>query len=88
MKLLSGSKALPHRLVFLVLVLMDALDYGHSMDTLQTVLSALAAQLETNGMWRQAATVQMMNPVETLVFIFLEAYLFSFERLKHSQIVL
>ena len=41
---------------------MDSLDYGHAVDAMQTVLSSLAAQLETNGMWEQAVAVHMMNP--------------------------
>ena len=48
-------------LVFVVLSLMDALDYGFARDTHQLILSSLAQQLETNGMWKEAAQVQMMN---------------------------
>ena len=49
------------RLVFVVLSLLDALDYSYARDTHQRILSSLAQQLETNGMWRHAAQVQMMN---------------------------
>jgi len=52
---------LDYRLVFVVLSLLDALDYSYARDTHQRILSSLAQQLETNGMWRHAAQVQMMN---------------------------